>query len=112
MTSDEDKIIERLARLEERVKSIPTLLGAQITALVNRLEDVAQVITLHNDTMAKNLEKTNEKVSRLDTRVTVLEDRSDETKELRRVVVRWIVAGLVALVIAVGIAVSYIQALP
>ena len=112
MTSDEDKIIERLARLEERVKSIPTLLGAQITALVNRLEDVAQVITLHNETMAKNLEKTNEKVNQIDKRVGVLEDRSEDGRDLRRMVTRYVVAGVVTLIVVVGIAAAYIQALP
>ena len=112
MTTDDDRIIERLARLEEQVKSIPTLLESQIAALVGRLEDVAQVITLHNETMAKNLRDTNDKVNKLDTRVSVLEAGSDDNKYLRRVVFRSIAGFVVFLVVAVGIAAAYIQALP
>ena len=110
--TDETQIIERLTRLEEQVKSIPNLLEVQIHSLVSRLEGVAQVIEAHNETMAKNLDKTNEKVHQLDNRVGVLEDRSSETREDRRMIKRYIVTAFVALTIAISAAVAYIQALP
>ena len=110
--TDDDKIIERLTRLEEQVKSIPALLEVQIVSLVARLEDVAQVITLHNETMAKNLDKTNEKVENLNTRVTVLEHDGKETRSDRRMLKRYFIAALVILSGVVVAAVAYIQALP
>ena len=110
--TDDDKIIERLTRLEEQVKSIPALLEVQIASLVARLEDVAQVITLHNETMANELKDTKRRVNKNSARLDVLEDRSEDTKDLRAVVMRYAIAGGVVLVGALIALVSWVQALP
>ncbi len=111
--SDDSKIIERLTRLEERLKGIPNLIGAQISASISKsLEGVLKEIRLSGETMANEIKETNKRVTRNEQDIAVLKERSEDSKSLRGSFLRYAVMGFVALLVAAGILISYIQTLP